>query len=212
MIRISRMTTTLMIHPQNPQPRLIQQAVKIVQEGGVIIYPTDSAYALGCRLGDKSASERIRRIRQLDKNHHFTLVCCDLSQVSVYARVDNPTFRLLKAHTPGAYTFILEATKEVPRRLVHPKRRTIGLRVPDHPITQALLSAMGEPLMSVTLMLPGHHEPFTEMEDILSALRNQVELIIDGGSCSVQPTSVIDLTQQPPQIVRAGKGDINDFK
>lgn len=197
--------------PQNPQPRLIQQAIQLVQQGGVIVYPTDSAYALGCRLGDKTASERIRRIRQLDKNHHFTLVCCDLSQLSIYARVDNPTFRLLKAHTPGAYTFILEATKEVPRRLVHPKRRTIGLRVPDHPITQALLFALAEPLMSVTLMLPGHNEPLTAMEDIVTALRGQVDLIIDGGDCSIDPSSVIDLTQQPPQIIRAGKGDISDF-
>lgn len=206
-----RMAQKLVIHPENPQPRLIQQAVKIVQEGGVIIYPTDSAYALGCHLGDKTASERIRRIRELDKHHHFTLVCCDLSQLSTYARVDNPIFRLLKAHTPGPYTFILEATKEVPRRLIHPRRRTIGLRVPDHPITQALLSALGEPLMSVTLIAPGQIYPLTDMEEITAAFHHQVDLIIDGGACSIEPTSVIDLTQAPPQVIRAGKGDVKDF-
>lgn len=206
------MTQKLTIHPQNPQPRLIQQAVNVIQQGGVIVYPTDSAYALGCHLGDKTASERIRRIRQLDKHHHFTLVCCDLSQLSVYARVDNPTFRLLKAHTPGAYTFILEATKEVPRRLLHPRRRTIGLRVPNHPITQALLFALGEPLMSVTLIMPGQTNPFTEMEEIMTVLRNQVDLIIDGGPCSALPTSIIDLTQTPPNIIRQGQGDIKDFQ
>lgn len=205
------MAQKLVIHPENPQARLIQQAVKIIQEGGVIIYPTDSAYALGCHLDDKAANERIRRIRQLDKHHHFTLICCDLSQLSTYSRVDNPDFRLLKAHTPGPYTFILEATKEVPRRLVHPRRRTIGLRVPEHPITQALLSALGEPLMSVTLILPGQIYPLTEMEDIIEAFDHQVDLIIDGGACSIEPTSVIDLTQSPPQIVRAGKGDVKDF-
>ncbi len=205
------MTQKLTIHPQNPQPRLIQQAVEIVREGGVMVYPTDSAYALGCRLGDKSASERIRQIRQLDKHHHFTLVCNDLSQLSTYARVDNPTFRLLKAYTPGPYTFILEATKEVPRRLLHPRRKTIGLRVPDHPITQALLAALGEPLMSVTLILPGRTRPLVDVEEIVTALRHQVDLIIDGGHCNDDPTSVIDLTQQPPQIVRIGKGDVSGF-
>ncbi|HNB01736.1 MAG TPA: L-threonylcarbamoyladenylate synthase [Nitrosomonas sp.] len=205
------MAKKLVIHPENPQLRLIQQAVKIIQEGGVIIYPTDSAYALGCHLGDKAASERIRRIRQLDKHHHFTLVCCDLSQLSSYARVDNPVFRLLKSHTPGPYTFILEATKEVPRRLIHPRRRTIGLRVPDHPIAQALLSALGEPLMSVTLILPGQIYPLTDREEITKAFHHQVDLIIDGGACSMEPTSVIDLTQGAPQVVRAGKGNVKYF-
>lgn len=205
------MTQKLTIHPDNPQQRLIEQAVTVIQQGGVIIYPTDSAYALGCHLGDKAASERIRQIRQLDKHHHFTLVCNDLSQLSSYARVDNPVFRLLKAYTPGPYTFILEATKEVPRRLLHPKRKTIGLRVPEHPITQALLSTLGEPLMSVTLIAPGHVHPLTDMDKIVQTFSKQVDLIIDGGPCSTDPTSVIDLTQSPPQVIRAGKGDVSDF-
>ncbi len=205
------MTQKLTIHPENPQGRLIQQVAKVVQKGGVIIYPTDSAYALGCHLGDKNASERIRSIRQLDKHHHFTLVCNDLSQLSTYARVDNPAFRLLKAHTPGPYTFILAATKEVPRRLIHPKRKTIGLRVPEHPITQALLLALAEPLMSVTLILPGHVQPLGDIHEICQAFDNQVDLIIDGGSCSIEPTSIIDLTQTPPQVLRAGKGDVKNF-
>lgn len=205
------MSQKITIHPQDPQPRLIQQVVRVVQAGGVIIYPTDSAYALGCRLGDKTASERIRCIRHLDKNHHFTLVCHDLSQLSTYARVDNPTFRLLKAYTPGPYTFILEATKEVPRRLLHPRRKTIGLRVPDHPITQALLSALGEPLMSVTLILPGYLQPLADIQEIEQSFNKQVDIIIDGGACSIEPTSVIDLTQSPPQVVRAGKGDVKNF-
>jgi tRNA threonylcarbamoyl adenosine modification protein (Sua5/YciO/YrdC/YwlC family) len=199
------------IHPQNPQARLIQQAVQIIQNGGVVIYPTDSAYALGCHLGDKDAIERIRIIRELDKNHHFTLVCHNLSQLASYAKVDNPTFRLLKAHTPGAYTFILEATKEVPRRLMHPKRKTIGLRVPDNLITQALLAALNEPLMSVTLILPAQTQPLADIEEIMSLFQRQVDLIIDGGPCPFEATSVVDLTQIPPQIIRAGKGDIHDF-
>jgi tRNA threonylcarbamoyl adenosine modification protein (Sua5/YciO/YrdC/YwlC family) len=205
------MAQKFIIHPKNPQPRLIHQAVKVVQDGGVIIYPTDSAYALGCHLGDKTAGERIRQIRQLDKQHHFTLVCCDLSQLSVYARVDNPAFRLLKAYTPGPYTFILEATKEVPRRLLHPRRRTIGLRVPDHPIAQALLSALGEPLMSVTLIPPGSLEPLATIGEIEETFQRQVDLIIDGGPCHNSPTSIVDLTQSPPQIVRAGQGDVSGF-
>lgn len=205
------MVQRLIIHPQDPQARLIHQAVKIVQQGGVIIYPTDSAYALGCHVSDKTAAERIRRIRQLDKHHHFTLVCHDLSQLATYARVDNPMFRILKSHTPGAYTFILEATKEVPRRLLHPKRKTIGLRVPDHPITQALLIALGEPLMSVTLILPGQLQPLTDMEEICQVLAKQVDVIIDGGPCSNHPTSIIDLNQIPPQVLRSGKGDVADF-
>lgn len=205
------MAKIINIHPQNPQTRLILQAVQIIQNGGVIIYPTDSAYAIGCHLGDKSACERIRALRDLDKHHHFTLVCHDLSQLATYARVDNPTFRLLKSHTPGAYTFILEATKEVPRRLLQPKRKTIGLRVPDYPITQALLAALNEPLMSVTLMLPGQQTPLSDNEEIISYFNRDVELIIDGGYCSGEATSVIDLTQNPPQVIRAGKGDLSDF-
>lgn len=162
-------------------------------------------------MGDKSACERIRALRDLDKHHHFTLVCHNLSQLATYARVDNPTFRLLKSHTPGAYTFILEATKEVPRRLLQPKRKTIGLRVPDYPITQALLAALNEPLMSVTLMLPGQQTPLSDNEEIISSFNRDVELIIDGGYCSGEATSVIDLTQNPPQVIRAGKGDLSDF-
>lgn len=204
------MTQKIIIHPQDPQPRLIRRVVEVIRAGGVIVYPTDSAYALGCQLEDKNACEKIRRIRQLDKNHHFTLVCADLSQIANYARVDNPVFRLLKNHTPGPYTFILEGTKEVPRRLMHPKRKTIGIRVPDHPISHALLAELGEPLMSVTLILPGY-EMLLNTDDIYEALQGQVELIIDGGPCSLQPTSVIDMSQGKPQVLRVGKGDVKDF-
>ncbi len=206
------MTQILKIHPQNPQIRLVQQTVKIIQEGGVIVYPTDSAYALGCHLGDKSAAERIREIRHLDKNHHFTLVCHDLSQLAVYAKVDNPTFRLLKAYTPGPYTFILEATKEVPRRLLHQKRKTIGLRVPDHQIVQEILIHLGEPLMSVTLILPGMNEPLADVQDIVDKLAGKVDLIVDGGPCSLEPTSVIDLTEGQVKVIRKGKGDTTPFE
>ncbi len=198
-------------HPQNPQARLIQQAVQIIKDGGVVIYPTDSAYAIGCRLGDKSACERIRDLRGLDKHHHFTLMCHNLSQLATYARVDNPSFRLLKAHTPGAYTFILEGTKEVPRRLLHPKRKTIGLRVPDCVITQALLAALNEPLMSVTLMLPGQINPLIDKEEMINTFGRGVDLIIDSDFYANEATSVIDLTQHPPQIIRVGKGDISSF-
>ncbi len=204
------MAKILNIHPQNPQARLIQQAVQTIQNSGVVIYPTDSAYAIGCQLGDKSACERIRALRELDKHHHFTLMCHDLSQLATYARVDNPVFRLLKAHTPGAYTFILEATKEVPRRLLHPKRKTIGLRVPDCLITKALLAALNEPLMSVTLMLPGQINPLCDNEEIIALFNRSVDLIIEGSVCG-EATSVIDLTQNPPQVIRAGKGDVSDF-
>lgn len=199
------------IHPQNPQARLIQQAVQIIKDGGVVIYPTDSAYAIGCHLGDKSACERIRDLRGLDKHHHFTLMCHNLSQLATYARVDNPSFRLLKAHTPGAYTFILEGTKEVPRRLLHPKRKTIGLRVPDCVITQALLAALNEPLMSVTLMLPGQINPLIDKEEMINTFARGVDLIIDSDFYANEATSVIDLTQHPPQIIRVGKGDISSF-
>lgn len=201
----------LTIHPKNPQPRLIQQAVETVQKGGVIVFPTDSAYALGCHLGDKAATERIRRLRELDKHHHFTLLCNDLSQIATYARVDNPTFRLLKAYTPGAYTFILEATREVPRRLLHAKRKTIGLRVPGHPIPQALLVGLNEPLMSVTMILPGDYRPLVEVDEIYEAVQGKVDLFIDGGPCGLEPTSIIDLTTPKPQVIRAGKGDVSGF-
>jgi tRNA threonylcarbamoyl adenosine modification protein (Sua5/YciO/YrdC/YwlC family) len=202
------MSQKLAIHSQNPQNRLILQAVNLLKEGGVIIYPTDSAYALGCCLDNKTGSERIRQIRQLDKHHHFTLICHDLSQLSTFARVDNPTFRILKAHTPGPYTFILEATKEVPRRLLHPKRKTIGLRVPDHAIVRELLASLGEPIMSVTLIMPDEQEPLADIDEISEKLKEQVDLIIDGGHCTAKPTSVIDLTQQPPQVIREGQGDV----
>jgi tRNA threonylcarbamoyl adenosine modification protein (Sua5/YciO/YrdC/YwlC family) len=199
------------IHPETPQLRLVRQAVEIVRQGGVIVYPTDSAYALGCHIGDKRALERIRRIRQLDDDHNFTLVCRDLSELGTYARVDNTAYRAVKANTPGPFTFILEATGEVPRRLLHPKRKTVGLRVPDNPISQALLAELNEPLMSVTLILPGDEYPLTDPYDIRDTLGSQVDLIIDGGFCGLEPTSVIDMTQDVPTVVRRGLGDISPF-
>lgn len=200
------------IHPETPQSRLIQQAVSIIQRGGVVVYPTDSAYALGCQLGDKKAMERIRRIRSLREDHNFTLVCRDLSELGTYARVDNAVYRLLRHATPGAYTFVLEATREVPRRLVQPKRKTIGLRVPDHAIPQALLEALDEPLMSATLILPGDDYPMTDPYDIRDRLEHEVDLVIDGGFCGLEATSVIDLTDTVPVILRRGVGDISDFE
>jgi len=200
------------IHPETPQSRLIQQAVSIIQRGGVVVYPTDSAYALGCQLGDKKAMERIRRIRSLREDHNFTLVCRDLSELGTYARVDNAVYRLLRHATPGAYTFVLEATREVPRRLVQPKRKTIGLRVPNHPIPQALLEALDEPLMSATLILPGDDYPMTDPYDIRDRLEHEVDLVIDGGFCGLEATSVIDLTDTVPVILRRGVGDISDFE
>ena len=199
------------IHPSHPQQRLIQKAVTIIQEGGVIAYPTDSAYALGCHIGDKQALERIRDIRQVDKSHNFTLVVRDLSEIATYAKVDNPTYRILKACTPGAYTFILKGTRDVPKRLLHPKRKTIGLRVPDNVIVQSLLSTLAEPLMSSTLILPKQSMPLTESDDIDDALSKKVDLIIDGGHCGIEPTTVVDFTHEYPQVVREGKGDTNCF-
>ena len=200
------------IHPETPQARLIQQAVSIIQGGGVIVYPTDSAYALGCQLGDKKAMERIRRIRSLQENHNFTLVCRDLSELGTYAQVDNTTYRLLRHATPGPYTFVLEATREVPRRLIQPKRKTIGLRVPDHPIPQALLHALNEPLMSATLVMPGDDYPMTDPYDIRDSLEHEVDLVIDGGFCGLEATSVVDLTGATPVVLRAGVGDVSDFE
>jgi len=200
------------IHPETPQARLIQQAVSIIQGGGVIVYPTDSAYALGCQLGDKKAMERIRRIRSLQENHNFTLVCRDLSELGTYAHVDNTTYRLLRHATPGPYTFVLEATREVPRRLIQPKRKTIGLRVPDHPIPQALLHALNEPLISATLIMPGDDYPMTDPYDIRDALEHEVDLVIDGGFCGLEATSVVDLTGPTPVVLRAGVGDVSDFE
>ena len=200
------------IHPDNPQSRLITQAVEIINGGGVIVYPTDCAYALGCHIGDKSAVDRIRRIRKLDDKHNFTLICRDLSDVSTYAKVDNTTYRLLKAHTPGAYTFILRATSEVPRRLLHLKRRTIGLRIPDHRITQALLEQLGEPMMSSSLILPGQDLPLTEPYDIREVLEHSVDLVIDGGYCGMEATTVVNLIEEIPSLVRVGVGDPSPFE
>lgn len=200
------------IHPENPQARLIQQAVDVLKRGGLIAYPTDSAYALGCHIGDKLALDRIRAIRQLDKNHNFTLMCRDLSQVANYARVDNASYRLIKSHTPGSYTFILNATSEVPRRLMHPKKKTLGMRIPDNAIALALLETLGEPLMTSSLILPGETLPLTDPYDIRDTLHHQLELVVDGGFCGFEPTSVIDLTGDDIQILRRGCGDVTDFE
>jgi tRNA threonylcarbamoyl adenosine modification protein (Sua5/YciO/YrdC/YwlC family) len=205
------MSQYIVIHPENPQGRLLRQATTVIRNGGVIVYPTDSGYALGCQLGNKKAMERIKAIRQLDDKHYFTLVCRDLSELSAYAQIDNPTYRILKLYTPGAYTFLLRATKEVPKRLQHPKRKTIGIRVPDHPIAMALLEALREPLISTTLILPDHETPLIEPEAIHDLLAHQVDLIISGGYCGMEQTTVIDLTDANPQVVRMGKGDATPF-
>jgi len=200
------------IHPLNPQPRLIQQAVTIIQQGGVIAYPTDSSYALGCHIGDKAAMEKIRRIRRVDDRHNFTLVCRDLSEIASYARVSNSDYRILKAHTPGPYTFILEASREVPRRLQNPKRKTIGLRIPDHAITQALLQLLGEPLMSSTLILPGSELPMSDPHEIRDKLEHELDLVIDGGPCGLEPTTVVILENGEAEIARVGCGDPVPFQ
>ncbi|MDH4149097.1 MAG: L-threonylcarbamoyladenylate synthase [Betaproteobacteria bacterium] len=196
------------IHPQNPQPRLIKRAVEIIRAGGIVVYPTDSCYALGCHIGDKAAMERIRVIRGIDARHHFALVCRDLSELGTYARVDNQQFRLLKAMTPGSYVFILEATRELPKRLQHPKRKTIGLRIPDHPVVHALLKELDEPLLSSTLLLPGDEMAHTDAGEIRERLEHQVDLVLDGGSCGVEPTTVVDLTGSAPVVTREGKGSL----
>lgn len=206
------MSQFFQIHPDNPQPRLIKQAVDMVRSGAVIVYPTDSAYALGCHVGDKNALDQIRRIRRVGDKHNFTLVCRDLSEISIYAKVDNTVYRSLNAHTPGAYTFILEGTREVPRRLMHAKRRTIGIRVPDNRIVQALLEELGEPLMSSTLIMPDEDMPLTDAEDIRDLVGHQVDLIIDGGNCGIEATTVVDLSDKVPVIVRVGKGDPTPFE
>jgi tRNA threonylcarbamoyl adenosine modification protein (Sua5/YciO/YrdC/YwlC family) len=194
------------IHPTHPQLRLIRQAVEIIDRGGVIAYPTDSSYALGCHIGDKKALQRMRRIRKIDDKHNMTLVCSDLSEISTYAKINNSDYRLLKSLTPGPYTFILNATHEVPRRLMHPKRRTIGIRVVDHPVVQALLEALGQPLMSCTLILPGKSMPMTEADEIRDVLERQLDLVIDSGNCGIEPTTVIDLTGDVPMVLREGMG------
>lgn len=199
------------IHTENPHSRLIKQAVNIVRDGGVIVYPTDSSYALGCQIGNKNAMSRIRTIRQVDDKHHFTLVCRNLAEISLYARVDNTQYRLLKANTPGSYTFILQASREVPRRLQHPKRYTIGLRIPDHPVALALLEEMDEPLLSSTLILPGDEFPMNDAEEIRKRLEHQVDLVMDAGSCGLEMTTVIDLTDDVPVLVRKGKGNLEPF-
>ena len=205
------MSRFLQIHPLNPQPRLIGQAVERLSAGAVIVYPTDSSYALGCRLGDKAAAERIRHIRQTDRQHNFTLVCRDLSEIATYAKVDNSRYRLLKAATPGPFTFILQATHEVPRRLQHPRRKTIGIRVPDNVIARALLAELGEPIMSCTLSLPGDDWPLTDPQDIAERLSKEVDLLIDGGPGRREPTTVLDLTGDAPELIRQGLGDAGPF-
>lgn len=202
------MTQRFHVHPLNPQTRLIKQAVEVIRGGGLVVYPTDSSYAFGWQLGARDPAERLQRIRDTGKDHNFTLVCRDLSEIASYARVDNWAYRLLRAHTPGAYTFILKATREVPRRLQNPKRQTIGIRVPDHPVPQALLAALGEPLMSSTLLLPGDPMPLSDPDDIASALAGRVELIIDSGACGIEPTTVVDLTGDSPVVLRKGRGEV----
>lgn len=199
------------IHPDNPQQRLLKQASQIIHSGGIVAIPTDSCYALACHLDDKDAVQKLRRIREIDEKHHLTLLCRDLSDIANYAKVDNRQYRLLKAATPGPYTFILEATKEVPRRLSHPSRKTIGLRIPEHKITQGLLQELAQPLLGTTLMLPKHEHALNDPEEIRDALEHQIELIIDGGACTLEPTTVIDLTDDDVRIIRQGRGDVAIF-
>ena len=194
------------LHPVNPQARLLRQAVQILRDGGLLAYPTDSCYALGCQIGDLAALERIRHIRQADKHHHFTLVCADLAQAARYARIDTWAFRLIKAATPGPFTFLLPATREVPRRLQHPQRRTIGIRVPDHVVPRLLLAELGEPIMSSTLLLPGEELPLTDGREIRARLEHEVDAVLDSGNCGLDPTTVVDLAVQPPVVVRQGRG------
>jgi tRNA threonylcarbamoyl adenosine modification protein (Sua5/YciO/YrdC/YwlC family) len=205
------MTIYLQLHPVTPQARFIRQAVEVLRKGGVIVYPTDSCYALGCHIGDKAALGRIGELRQTDRNHHFTLVCRDLAEVGRYALVDNWQYRLLRANTPGPYTFILKASKETPRRLKHERHGTIGLRVPDHPVTSLLLGELGEPIMSSTLLLPGEDLPRTDAAEIAELLDRRVDMVLDGGNCGLTPTSVIDLSGDGPRVIREGRGDVSPF-
>lgn len=206
------MTQFFKIHPDNPQPRLVSQAVAVIRHGGLIVYPTDSGYALGCHIGDKKALDRIRKIRKLDKSHNFTLVCRDLSELGIFARVDNKSFRVLKSHTPGPYTFILRASQEVPNRLQHPKKKTIGIRVPDNEIAMALLESLGEPLMSTSLIMPDDDQPLFDPESIFDVLNSKVDLIIDGGHVNDVPTTVIDMLEGYPIVVRKGAGNPEEFE
>ena len=206
------MALLLSIHPVNPQPRLVRQAIAAIRDGSVVAYPTDSCYALGCLIGDKDAMERIRRIREAGKDHNFTLVCRDLAEIARYARVNNQQYRTLRAFTPGPYTFLLEATREVPKRLQNPKRRTIGIRVPDNAVVRMLLAELGEPIMSSTLHLPGDEAPLTDAQEIKSRLEHLVDIVIDGGHCGFEPTSIVDLSGEAPVLVRRGKGDVSAFE
>ena len=205
------MSQFFQIHPDNPQQRLIKQAVEILRQGGLAVIPTDCAYALACRVGDKNATERVSRLRELGPKHNFTLLCRDFSELSTYAKVDNSQFRLLKAHTPGAFTFILPATREVPRLLMHPKKRTIGIRVPDNPIAMALLEEMGEPLMTTSLIMPGDELPLSDPYDIRQTLEHSVDLVVDGGFCGFEATTVVDMTEEVPVLMRQGVGDASAF-
>ena len=205
------MSIYLQLHPVSPQRRFLRQAVECLRAGGVIVYPTDSCYALGCHIGDKSALERIRSIRETDRHHHFTLVCRDLADVGKYAVVENWQYRLLRSHTPGPYTFLLKASRETPRRLKHERRGTIGLRVPDHPVSQMLLTELGEPIMSSTLLLPGEELPRTDAKEIYELLEQKVDMVLDGGHCGLVPTSVIDLSTGHAEVVRVGRGDVTPF-
>jgi tRNA threonylcarbamoyl adenosine modification protein (Sua5/YciO/YrdC/YwlC family) len=203
------MTQVFEIHSENPQKRLIQSAASIVRGGGVVVYPTDSCYALGCHIGDKAALEKIQRIRGLDKQHNLTLLCRDLSEIGIYAKVHNSSFRLMKSATPGPYTFLLVATRDVPKRLQHPKRKTIGVRVPDNQIILDLLEELGEPMLSTSLILPGDNDPMTDPEEIADKLCGQIDLVIDGGACGMDATTVVDLTDGQAVVVREGMGDIS---
>ena len=206
------MSELLELHPKNPQQRFIRTAVDVLEAHGVVVYPTDSCYALGCVMGAKDAMERIQRIRQSDKHHFFTLICRDLSEISRYARVDNWQYRTLKAFTPGPYTFVLQATREVPRRLMNERRRTVGIRVPDHPVVQMVLEELGDPLMSTTLLLPGDEHPMTDAGEIFHRIGHAVDVVLDGGNCGLEPTTVVDLTSDSPVVLRVGKGDPAPFR
>ncbi|MFY1620725.1 L-threonylcarbamoyladenylate synthase [Micromonospora sp. WMMD736] len=200
------------VHPENPQPRVIGQVADLIRGGGLVAYPTDSCYALGCQLGNRDGLDRIRAIRDLDDRHHFTLVCRDFAQLGQFVQISNAVFRLVKASTPGSYTFILPATKEVPRRMLHPKKRTVGVRVPRHTVTQALLAELGEPLVSSTLTLPGEEEPMTQGWEIKEQLDHQLDAVLDAGECGMEPTTVIDLSGPEPEILRRGAGDVSRFE